>query len=353
MHKVARSIAAASFAVAVAASAGVARAQDGASMNVNGTTITVGGGGQYLTLPDIKFTGIGTPGSFHHQTNDNFNNYGGSGGGGLETPFGFWGGYRVTGALKGFFSNVQDDQSTNCNGKCVVIDPTATLVGTSGQLRTKTDRNVDYWGGSAELRFGGATPTEIRPNLFRYDYFLVGADFRGIDQDNNLNGNSGTPFFKYNETLNTTYSGGYIGFGGEYSLGFLGVGGLWDRMGIRTYYSARAGLYSANTDYDGRFNAIGPGGGIAHISQSDDDLAFIGSLSFEARKQWGPRTSISLWTDYEYISSVPSMRYATLNRATRIEDDSAFATRTMLRLNVSLGPVYEAPAQPVYNEPLK
>ena len=51
----------------------------------------------------------------------------------------------------------------------------------------------------------------------------------------------------------------------------------------------------------------------------------------------GQRTSLSLWTDYEYISSVPEMRYATGSRPTRISEDSLFASRTMLRLNIGLG----------------
>ena len=46
------------------------------------------------------------------------------------------------------------------------------------------------------------------------------------------------------------------------------------------------------------------------MSQSNDDLAFIGTVSLETRKQIGPRTSLSLFTDYEYISSVPKMQYA-------------------------------------------
>ena len=57
----------------------------------------------------------------------------------------------------------------------------------------------------------------------------------------------------------------------------------------------------------------------------------IGSVSFETRKQFGPRTSLSLWSDYEYISSVPEMHYSNGDRPTRIDEDGAFATRTMLR----------------------
>jgi len=44
-----------------------------------------------------------------------------------------------------------------------------------------------------------------------------------------------------------------------------------------------------------------------------------------------------LWTDYEYISSVPDMHYANANKPTSISTDDVFATRTMLRLNIGLG----------------
>ena len=91
-----------------------------------------------------------------------------------------------------------------------------------------------------------------KPNLYRNDYFIIGADVRGIDQDNTLRSSVGTAF-SYTESLDTTYAGGYIGLGGEYSFGFIpgvkNVGGLYDRLGLRTFVSARAGLYNADTDY--------------------------------------------------------------------------------------------------------
>lgn len=86
----------------------------------------------------------------------------------------------------------------------------------------------------------------------------------------------------------------------------------------------RAGLYDAKYR-------------LWRLSLSDDKLAFIGSISSEHRKQLGPRTSLSLLTDYEYISSVPSMRYAGGTHPTRIEDDGAFSIRSMLKLNIALG----------------
>ena len=96
------------------------------------------------------------------------------------------------------------------------------------------------------------------------------------------------------------------------------VGGLYDRLGLRTFINVKAGLYSANTDYDGNFAltsfALERPSFSSRLSKSSDDLAFIGTVSLETRKQIGLRTSLSLWTDYEYISSVPEMHYADTSR---------------------------------------
>ena len=90
--------------------------------------------------------------------------------------------------------------------------------------------------------------------------------------------------------------GGYVGFGGEYSFGFIpgvkNVGGLYDRLGLRTFVNVKAGLYNANTDYDGNFAltsfAFGDGPSFnSRLSKSSDDLAFIGTVSLETRKQIG------------------------------------------------------------------
>lgn len=324
-----------------------AMAQDFTTASFGGTNIWVGGGVQFLTLPDIKFTGKGGLGNLHRQTNSSGDwlDFGGAGAAGFETSLGYWGGFRVTGGINGFWANGDVDDTSQCTGgpnSCVVIDPTGTIAGTGPRLKTRTSREYDYWGGKAELKFAGGQPTNVKPNVYRNDYFIAGFDVRGIDQDSRLRGTAGnTDIFRYNETLDTTYVGGYVGFGGEYSFGFLPglktVGGLYDRLGIRTYASVRAGLYSADTDYTGRFTT-GPGGPAGTtLKQSNDELAFIGTVSLEARKQIGDRTSLSLWSDYDYISSVPTMRYASGNRSTRITDESVFATRTMIRLNIGLG----------------
>src|SRR5215471_11526763 len=74
----------------------------------------------------------------------------------------------------------------------------------------------------------------------------------------------------------------------------------------------------------------------------------------------GPRTSLSLVTDYEYYSFAPQMKYVDADvtpaitfaggvNKTHISDDDAFEVRTTLRLNVALG----ALPPPTYNHPLK
>jgi hypothetical protein len=344
-----RVFAAAALGAAIFAPA--AQAQDMTTATFNGTTIWVGGGVQFLSLPDIRFTEQN--GRRQRNSESDWLDFGGAAGAGIETALGIWGSSRVTGSVKGFFANVETDDRKRCNSNCTVFNPAnGQALLSSSTLSTKTDREADYWGGQVELKFGRLEPVHTKPAIYRNDYFIVGADVRGIDQDNHLRSPVGTPF-TYKETLDTTYVGGYIGIGGEYSFGFIpfvgsavkGVGGIYDRLGLRTFINLRAGLYDAETDYDGRF----AGGGFnSRLSQSNDELAFIGTVSLETRKQIGMRTSLSLWTDYEYISSVPKMRYANDDgRPTQIDDEGVFASRTMLRLNIGFG------SAQLYEEPLK
>jgi hypothetical protein len=325
-----------------------AAAQDFTTAKFGGTTIWAGGGVQFLSLPDIRFVGKGnTAGSARRQKNSESDwlDFGGAASGGVETALGWWGGWRVLGSVKGFWANLEDDDRTACKSTtCFVFDPAGgPFVASAPKLVTHTNRDADYCGGQAELKFATGAPTEVKPEVYRNDYFIAGFDVRGIDQDNKLRGKRGAAnIYNYKETLDTTYYGGYVGFGGEYSFGFIpvigkmlkGGGGLYDRLGLRTFLNATAGLYSANTDYTGRYTSVPVS---SRLSKSDDELAFIGTVSLETRKQLGERTSLSLWTDYEYISYVPEMQYANTKHPTRISDDGVFATRTMLRLNIGLG----------------
>jgi hypothetical protein len=371
MPRIARLLLGLALSVATCATGSMASAQQSGSMVVGGTTITVGGGAQLLSLPDMKFTFYSSDdngAALRKQKNGDLDEYGGAFVGSIETPLGHWGSTPVAGVVSGFFANVEDSDRKNCVSQGDALCTVENIIDRSDRpdsqvydrFTTKTDRDVDYWGVGAEARFGKA-PEPVPDSggyLFRLAYVGIGGDVRGIDQDNKLRLHGDGPDANYSETLDTTYAGGFVSVGGEYNLlGYLGMGGSW---GIRSLLSLRAGVYNASTDYSGRFS--GAGYGSTRLGLSDDEVAFIGAASFETRKQFGPRTSLSLVTDYEYYSYAPEMRYVDADRSgcgfgtqdcagrikrTNIGDDDAFEVRTTLRLNIALG------AAPVYAEPIK
>jgi hypothetical protein len=360
-------------AVLVAAAPSFAHAQAAPATQVIGsTTITLGGGLQQLALPDMNFTfktDNNNGAAVKRQTNGTLDNVGGAFSGSIETPFGYWGAMPVTGVASGFFANVDNStrrkcissSSLTCDAENIIDNPHQLDSFDFNQFKTNTDRNVNYWGGGGEARFGRAA--EPIPDsggyLFRFAYFGIGGDVRGIDQNNRLR-LSGDGFsvnsLRYNESLDTTYAGAYLSLGGEYNvLGYLGMGNSW---GLRSAINLRAGIYDASTDYSGAFTP--DGGSTTRLGLSKDQVAFIGAVSFETRKQLGPRTSLSLVTDYEYYSYAPQMKYVDADvlprhtfpggvTKTNIDDSDAFEVRTTLRLNIALG---AAPAA-VYSEPLK
>jgi hypothetical protein len=354
--------------VAAPASAAWAQGPAPVTATYGGTTISIGGGAQLLSLPDIDFTfKVDEDGAaVHKQTNSDLDDYGGAFAGSIETPLGYWGATPVTGVVSGFFANVTDTDrkgcastgSLGCTAENIVDNPNQLDSFGFEQFRTSTNRDVDYWGVGGEARFGkGAEPVPDQGGyLFRFAYVGVGVDARGIDQDNRLNlrgDGFDTNEIKYSESLDTTYWGGYLSIGGEYNiLGYLGMGGSW---GLRSLISLRAGIYDADTDYSGRFTPNGED--VTHLGLSDDKVAFIGGATFETRKQFGPRTSLSLVTDYEYYSFIPEMKYVDADvtpgitfaggvRKTHISDDDGFEVRTTLRLNIALGALPPPPPPP-------
>jgi hypothetical protein len=372
MRNLIRVLAVASLGVAALPPA--AHAQDAVTATYGNTTISVGGGAQLLSLPDIRYTFlVNTNNGAVDRTlkNSDLNDYGGVVVGSVESLFGYWGNTPVTGVASGFFVNVQDTDRKNCsstsNLRCfaenIVDNPNQSDSYGYNSFTTNTKRDVDYWGAAGELRFGKAP--EPVPNgggyLFRFAYWGIGGDVRGIDQANRirLNGSGNVPI-NYSETLDTTYSGAFLSIGGEYNvLGYLGIGSSW---GLRSLLSLKAGIYNADADYNGRFAAPATAmrdAANTRLGLSDDQAAFIGSATFETRKQFSPRTSLSLVTDYEYYSFAPQMKYVNADAGncggacpgtvskTHIADDDAFEVRTTLRLNIGFG------SSQLYEPPLK
>ncbi|MFO7479114.1 MAG: hypothetical protein R6X03_12410, partial [Methyloceanibacter sp.] len=79
-----------------------AQAQDMTTYSFGGTTLYIGGGFQYLSLPEVRFTGRGNVNGagditrFQREENSSFSEYGGGAGAGLETALGYWGWVRGT-----------------------------------------------------------------------------------------------------------------------------------------------------------------------------------------------------------------------------------------------------------------
>lgn len=347
-------------------------AQDSGSMTVGNATVSVGGGTAILTLPDVEFTkqynNAVAPAPFVTRSKDSEDfddEIGWNVNASIEAPMGP--GRSVS--VNGFWANIDDNDTLTCTtaaatatcGWANIIDRPGVadapiLAGVGQSALISSERDVDQWGASLEVKKmlnpGVMGVTKAPPQR----YLAVGADIRGIDQELSLNANGAvgaTPITTtYNEDLDTTYYGAYLAWGGGYNP-FL-FRGLWERLGLQSSFRLQGGVYSADTDYDGRFAAplLGATG---QLSLSSDDVAFIGGLTTETSKKIGRRAKLSLTSTYEYYSWVPDMRYNDVdagfatgpNVGTTIGDDDAFSMRTSLRLTVKLGP------SELYQEPMK
>ncbi|HET7448063.1 MAG TPA: hypothetical protein VFJ49_09165 [Methyloceanibacter sp.] len=145
----------------IGAFAQTASAQQPVTQVIGGTTITLGGGAQLLSPPDLDFTfKVNEEGAaVHKQTNSDLDDYGGAFVGSVETPFGHWGGrHPVTGVVSGFFANVQNTdrrkcvstESLGCEAEDIVDNPDRLDSFGFDQFKTNTKRDVDYRGVGGE-----------------------------------------------------------------------------------------------------------------------------------------------------------------------------------------------------------
>jgi hypothetical protein len=325
--------------------------QDQGTMMVGETVISLGGGFAYLTLPDTRFTfrykNSGNFDTISKQKNDAFDEYGGNFSGSAATPLGWAMGMPWIGAVYGYWSSFDDTNRNRCvttnSSTCAAADivdtPGLSTVSAAGTLISHTSRDVDSWGAALEFTTPNPQPM-ILPGIMKSTHWGFAFDVRGLDQNTHIDGHSGSSnLFNYRETLDTTYYGGYFTIGGEYSL----FPALYGGLGLRSFIDLHAGIYDANVDYNGNFAGRGIGG--SRLGLSDDRAAFIGGVKFETRKQFSPRTSLSLLSEYDWYSYVPDMRYNDgdgkangIVNGTRITDGDAFSERTSLRLNIGLGP---------------
>ncbi len=306
-----------------------------ATTKVGQAQLSIGGGVSRLDLPDIRFGYRSGPGGNREYSNSNGfeDEFGGGVEGELVVP---WGSSTAI-ALGGFWTGIDQKKGIRCEASAAQTCEASNLTGANAttpagvSLAERAKRDVDHWGTQLEGRYyleGSAGNTIVNAT-----YVALGGDIREINQDTSINFRtlSGINGGTYNETLDTSYYGAYLAIGGEYELPFFR--NVRDGLGLEAGFKAYAGLYGVDSDYNGRV----PGNS---LGLSTDDTAFIGGLTLETRKQFTPRTSVSLMSTYEYISWVPEMQYSNSNTGdvTRIDDTDAFASRTMLRLNIGLGP---------------
>lgn len=306
-----------------------------ATTKVGQAELSIGGGVSRLDLPDIRFGYRSGPGGNREYSNSNSfeDEFGGSVAGELVVP---WGSTTAI-ALGGFWSGIDQKKGVRCEASAAQTCEASSLIGANAaapaglDLRQRAKRDVDHWGTQLEGRYymEGAPGNTI----LNATYIALGGDIREINQDTSINFSTlrGVNVGSYSENLDTSYYGAYVAIGGDYNLPIFQ--NFRSGLGLESGFKAYAGLYGVDSDYDGRV----PG---TSLGLSTDDTAFIGGVTLETRKQFTPRTSVSLMSTYEYISWVPEMQYSNSNtgEATRIDDTDAFASRTMLRLNIGLGP---------------
>ena len=90
------------------------------------------------------------------QTNYSFDATGGVISGQIETPSVSRGSTPVTGVIGGFFANVDDEETRHCQSGANLDCTVESIVNTPGgdsatfpAFKTRTERNVDYWGEAA------------------------------------------------------------------------------------------------------------------------------------------------------------------------------------------------------------
>ncbi|MGZ8416855.1 MAG: hypothetical protein ACXWVQ_07700 [Methyloceanibacter sp.] len=114
MLKIARLLVGVALSVVTSATGPTASAQQSGSMVGGGTTITVGGGAQLLSLPDMKFTFYSSDdngAALRKQKNSDLDEYGGAFAGSIETPLGYWGSTPVAGVVSGLLRQCRGQRS--------------------------------------------------------------------------------------------------------------------------------------------------------------------------------------------------------------------------------------------------
>lgn len=170
-------------------------------------------------------------------------------------------------ALKGFYGNYDITDYSECgftiNFDCVFINivdvnpADDNNTGPFGALVTRTKRNVHHWGIAAEAPlWDNEVELNLKggPPVTKPSYIKFGVALKAIQQRTNLFAiDVSVPDpVDYDEDLDTFYYGAYLGYQREFLL----------RHNLSLKLNAEAGLYYADTDYQGQYLAYLPVGGM-------------------------------------------------------------------------------------------
>jgi len=180
--------------------------------------------------------------------------------------------------------------------------------GLFGRLRTTTEREVRYWGVSVAGQPGTQTQGGLKDAapIKSKSPFKMGLAFKALQERKDLLSiDISVPDpVDYDEDLDTYYYGGFVGVDHAVALA----------PGLSLRLDAEAGVYHADTSYEGRYRGFVPIGDEEFILEQGaldldaNNTAFIGSARLELQRalSWG---TISLFGQAEYLSYVPRIAY--------------------------------------------
>ena len=237
------------------------------------------------------------------------------------------------------FINIQDKYSNSDNN-----------TGPFGVLFTRTKKQVDHWGVSVDSpileRVATNHPTHGAGYITVPTSWKFGISMKAIEQKTDLYGiDTSVPDpVNYDEKLDTYYYGVYASYNKHYNV----------FKDYKLKLNAEAGIYYADTNYEGKYVAFVPIGGSSYTldtGYAQDDKqhqAFIGSLGIDLSRNVGFGT-LSLIGKAEYYSYAPRVNYndndlgggSVLDLVgsqvgTEIDEDHAFSFSVGSRMNIPL-----------------
>ena len=266
-------------------------------------------------------------------------------------------GQPVSFGMSGFFASYKGTTNSHCmyglTTDCALVniaDSSSSMPGNTGpfgNLYTTTRRDVDYYGLAVDGRLNSRAADDPKDGPLSQDWspFRLGLAMRKISEIASLT--SVDPLVslpvRYKESLRTLYTGAFVGVEESKALG----------DGWMLSLDARAGLYYADTEYQGRYNGYSflfPTGYFQEagtVNSSLDRGSFIGTVRLDLKRHlpWG---TVGAFAQGEYLSYVPRIAYNNNDQAdgvlwggitgtqvgTSIMADSAFNFTTGLNISI-------------------